>query len=331
VLLVLADANLRSGRTGAADRLFQEVAAAGAGEPWQSWAAVGRMWTAMQRGEVARARAMVSASGAEPSDPLLSLVLGVLEAGQGERAEGIQILSSVLARPNVPRAIRLAAEMGLGLAFYWSGDSNEALARFDGLARRPEAGSITDEARYAAARVQLELGQLAEARGALERLAAQPVVGARDRPVPRSLLDLDPRAVRRGSVRLYRDAPLRAPIEMALELFDWDGHLLARQLLASLASAPRTDARRKPTAMRTEQASEAHQGRWNVTPAGGSGRTASPEGSGSTTPTPAAMALPLRALLWGILVLATVAVAFRRRAVKRGVGELVLRQSARRA
>ena len=239
-LLAVADAHLRSGHRRAADRVLADVLARDPGEPERSWAVAGRAWVAMQRRDVRGARRLLVDHVGEDPVGLPAFALGMLEASHGDRRTGIEILASVAEHEQTPRSLRLAAEMGTGLAHYWAGSFDEAIAVFDGIADRPEAYRLQDEARYAAARARLDAGDSVGANHDLEALAATASAASPESGRRRPWSEISPRAVLGAGGALYRGPGRGVPIpsELALDLFEWDGRALAARFLAERESTP---------------------------------------------------------------------------------------------
>jgi tetratricopeptide (TPR) repeat protein len=203
------------------------VLAQNPGPPTAGWAEIGLGWAALARGDLETARAHYAQAPEDGgSAGLAAMMTGMIDAATGDPAAVAGRLEQMVADPATPP--RLASMLGLiaGYARYWSGDYEGAAKAFAAVAAADPEGPAADDARFAAARVQAALGDREGARAALREMsdaAKRPGPGG---PVGGGLIDLDPRAMLRASVRRYRHSSLSQVLD-AVSLLDGDGRVLA--------------------------------------------------------------------------------------------------------
>lgn len=239
ILLLLADAHLRSGHNRAAKKLFERVSGSDAPEVLHSWALLGGAWMAARSGDVDRAVTLLGDAGTgEYFEPAAVLLWGYLEASRGISA-GAGRLQELLADPRATPEIRSATRMVLGLTYYWSGHPDRARQEFQTVAS-DDGSVLKDEATYGVARMMLAEGRTAEAKALLERLVARRS-NLPTGTLPAGLLDLERRALLRTGFKGYRRTALGPPAAQVVRLLDWNGAAFAKALLARLERDDRED------------------------------------------------------------------------------------------
>jgi len=162
-------------------------------------------------------------------------VLGLI-AATGGTTESIALLDQIAVAPESPPALRMVARLGSAYARYWGRDYAAASAAFEAAAVEDPTGPLADDARYGAAWALYRSGDVEGALAGLRALAGTEE-GENDSHVGRALMNLEPRAVFRGSLRRYRAARIGPPHEQLLSLLDLDGVALARAALGRIAGA----------------------------------------------------------------------------------------------
>jgi hypothetical protein len=213
--LIIADAYLRSGRARSAAALFERVYAEHTGEePWASSAALGAGWAALQTGRVDDARGYFASAEAVPGEgALVAAFLGAqLAARSGDVQDALDAFDRIGEHPLATEELRSAADLAGGYARLWSGDESGAREAFEAVAAR--AGTLADDAQYAAAITQWKVGDTA---GAEQSLAALAAAAASSTPPPgtRSLAP-SLRSSSRAAWQLYRKAPLGRRLQQQL-------------------------------------------------------------------------------------------------------------------
>ncbi|MCW5891082.1 MAG: hypothetical protein KIT14_11100 [bacterium] len=238
-LVAVADAELRAGHPRAAVRAYRELRQRDAG-PLSELADLALGTLALELGATAGTRDnLVGLLGDPgPNGAIARLLLALDDAGDGNTDAAVAAFERLAGAPDVMPAVRNAARLGAGYARWWAGQYEGAVAAFD-LAANAGDPRLADDARYAAARARLALGQEDAARRAWEALAAG-VPETRNAPKPSSaLLDLEYRAVVRSAARRYRRGPVMGPADRALLVLDLDGVTLAKAALARTQWGPR--------------------------------------------------------------------------------------------
>jgi tetratricopeptide (TPR) repeat protein len=141
-----------------------------------------------------------------------NLGLGHALAASGRPLEAKEAFDAVVENPVVETPMRRGAEFGSASALYAAGEYEAAAKAFDALAAADPESEIGRDARYAAARARLAAGDRDAGVSGLQRLTASCEEGAEPgsgrgtpgRGAPRSLRNLDPRAVSRAWLRNYQ-------------------------------------------------------------------------------------------------------------------------------
>lgn len=238
-LLVLADADRRSGRGREALARFVAVADGEAGLPWTAWAQLGAGGLLLRRGRVDEARERFAVVAALDGDTgaVGALWLGVLETRRDAFAAARGWFDDAGTRAT-SADVRRSAAMWSAYARLWDGDASGAGEAFERLADVAPADALTDDARYAAGVAWRRAGDVDRAGRAWTRAAAG-TPGTR-RP-SEALSALQPSAVVRAAWRRGERQPPAPPERQALAALDGDGARLAQLALAA-PGAERADA-----------------------------------------------------------------------------------------
>lgn len=239
--MAAGDALLRAGNRRGAERIFEQSLAAGEGYPWDDFATLAMGTIRLASGDEAGAETyfgrLVEANEAS-SRALGSLGLGATYAASGRFAEAQAAFEATgdAADPEIQQA----GKLGSALALYGSGDHARAAAAFDALAAEDPQGPRGQDARYAAARARLAMGEREESATQLRDLVRTCDETRSGRRAARALRNLDARAMGRDWLRSYRKTGwgnLRADGQ---PLFSIDGCSMAR---ATLRAIEQNDAR----------------------------------------------------------------------------------------
>jgi len=281
VQVVIADAYLRTGNRRAAQRLFEQVLASKAGYPFEDFGNLGMGAVRMMAGDTEGAETYFGrlASAEHGSSRVLGdLGLGSALSADGRFDEAREAFAKVSSSTNTDEQVRLAGRFGSATARYGSGDVEGALAEFEAIAASDPDGAIGQDARYAAARARLALGELDEGTAALRTITGDCDDERRGRRASRALRDLDPRAIGRTWVRNYQRTPWFRLQDKEGGMYSIDGCALARSTLraaergdASLSGVQRVSTgAAEPPAARTEARPEKRRPASEPAPAGAS-------------------------------------------------------------
>jgi tetratricopeptide (TPR) repeat protein len=235
--VVIADAYLRAGNRRAAERLFDGVLASDPGYPWEEFGNLGMGAVRMMSGDPAEAQqyfARVADAPEGSSRALGNLGLGSALAAAGRFDEARVAFDEVGSSTSVDEEVRLAGRFGSATALYGAGDVAGAAEAFEAIAASDPDGPIGRDARYAAARARLALGDRDAATAALRSMADDCGDERRTRRAPRALRDLDPRAIGRTWVRNYQRTPWTRLQAEGTSMYSIDGCTLARSTLRAV-------------------------------------------------------------------------------------------------
>jgi tetratricopeptide (TPR) repeat protein len=207
VQVVVADAYLRTGNRRAAQRLFEDVLASDPGYPWNDFGNVGMGTVRMMAGDTEGAelyfgRLTEAVEGS--SQAMGNLGMGSALAADGDFADAKQYFDKVGTSQSVDEEVRLAGRFGSATAQYGAGDYEGALQAFEAIAASDPDGPTGRDARFAAARARLALGQVDEATASLRAMTSECDDEPGARRTSRALRNLDARAIGRTWVRNYR-------------------------------------------------------------------------------------------------------------------------------
>ena len=236
--LALADAYVRGGQAGAARGVLGRLVDGSAGPPWSEWAVVGLGWLDFAAGNLERARERYEqASTTTLGRPIAPLMLGLIDAAE-RRTDSAVELRTLAGAPGTPARLRPLARLGTGYAYYWAGDFRTAAAELEKTAMVDAGSPLADDAAYAAAWSRWRAGDQDLAIAQLRRVAEGVGQGVNPKRVTRALLDLEPSALLRASLKRYARLPVTDPGQQVLALLDADGAGLARAALARIGAVP---------------------------------------------------------------------------------------------
>lgn len=243
VQIVAADAYLRLGNRRAAERLFDQALESNPGYPWEDFGSVGMGTVRLMSGDAEGAEEYFGRLGG--ATEASSRVLGDLGTGSalatsGRYDDARAAFDKAAAAEGVDMHFRRAGQFGSAAARYAAGDYEGAARAFDELAATDPDGPMGRDARYAAARARLALGQFDEGTDALRAMQARCGDERRTRRPSRALRNLDQRAINRTWLRNYRSNSWKVLFARDGSMYSIDGCALAR---ATLPAAERSDPR----------------------------------------------------------------------------------------
>jgi len=205
--MATADAYLRAGNRRAAERVFEQSLAQDAGYPWTEFANLAMGTIRLANGDDGGAQVFfgrVTESPEASAQALGNLGMGAALSASGRFAEAKEAFSATASSETVDENVRLAGRFGSALALHGAGDFAGAARAFDELAQIDPDGPVGQDARYAAARARLAMGDRNGGAAALRDLidTCDPRRGAGR--APRALRNLDARAMGRNWLRNYR-------------------------------------------------------------------------------------------------------------------------------
>ncbi len=237
VRLLVADAYLRSGQMVSARRILQAVLDGNDGPPWTSFADLVLGWMAFGTGRLGAARTHYARiADWDLTREMVPAALGLIDAAEGREAKATAGLTEAAASAQTPKELRALARLGIGYAHYWSGHFDGAAGSFEAVAMQEPASVFVDDATYGAAWSWWRLGDqdraLARLHAMLGSASGDGEAERRKHPrLPLALVDLEPRAILRASMKRYRDVPLDRPDEQLVRLLDMNGRDLAESAL----------------------------------------------------------------------------------------------------
>lgn len=246
VLLALTDAYLRQGQPRAARAALQAFSG-----PDEDMVNAGLAWIAFLSGDLTEARTRYTRLAAQGTDPMATVIAGLLDAAEGRTAEAVQVLDGVAANPETPARLREVAALGTGYAHFWARNYSGAEQAFTTMAEQYPGSRLTDDARYGAALARYRRGDVEGAAAALQELTGPDAGPAR---ASRDLQNLRPGAILRAGRRHYARAPFLVPAEALAAVLDVNGVTLAR------AALRRVEAKNEPAPTGTPAAGM-HPGR----------------------------------------------------------------------
>lgn len=243
VEIVTADAYLRLGNRRAAERLFDQALQSDPGYPWEDFGNVGMGTVRLMSGDTSGAEqyfGRLGDAGERSSRVLGDLGTGATLATSGRYDEARAAFDAAAATENVDAHFRQAGQFGSATARYAAGDYEGAARAFEELAAMDPDGPMGRDARFAAARARLALGQFDEGTDALRAMQAKCGDERTGRRPSRALRNLDQRAINRAWLRNYRNNSLKTLFARDASMYSIDGCALAR---ATLPAAERSDPR----------------------------------------------------------------------------------------
>ena len=243
VQIVAADAYLRLGNRRAAERLFDQALENDPGYPWQDFGNAGLGTVRLMSGDAQGAEKYfgeLGDAGEASSRVLGNLGMGSALATSGRYDEARAAFDEAAAAEGVDVHFRRAGQFGSAAARYAAGDYEGAARAFDELAATDPDGPMGRDARYAAARARLALGQFDEGADALRAIDEKCGDQRSSRRPSRALRNLDQRAINRTWLRNYRSNSWKVLFARDASPYSIDGCALAR---ATLPAAERADPR----------------------------------------------------------------------------------------
>jgi len=241
VQLLLADARFRAGHARAAGDLASRVLETFP-DARGSMAYLLCAMSAFSAGDLPRLEALrVSPLAVTPTVRDAATLFWALRASDVDPGASALALEALGAQPRGEPAIQVAIRQATGLAWLWAGDPRRALAAFEAVAARPDAGELADDAAHGAALARWRLGETSEA---LSRLAELALAGDRSTGgTSRSLALLERGATLRAAARRLRRVaqPFAPPSAHVTASLDAEAAGLARRALEVLEAAELAD------------------------------------------------------------------------------------------
>lgn len=249
--MATADAYLRAGNRRAAERIFEQGLAQDLGYPWNEFANLAMGTIRLANGDDGGAQVFfgrVTESPEASAQALGNLGMGAALSASGRFAEAQEAFSATASIENVDEEVRLAGRFGNALALHGAGDFAGAARAFDELARIDPDGPVGQDARYAAARARVAMGDRDGGAAALRELVdtCDPRRGAGR--APRALRNLDARAMGRNWLRNYRRTGWGELGGRGGAMYSIGGCALARSTLRAMDREDADVARIRPVA-----------------------------------------------------------------------------------
>src|SRR5581483_6325247 len=209
VQVIIADAYLRGGQAAAAERILRDALASGPQYPWDIFAKLGLGSARLMQGDATGAQqyfADVAAAPQESSRLFGELGLGHAYLANDQPEEAKAAFDAAATNKAVDSQFRQAGQFGSAASLYAAGDYEGAAKAFDALADSDPKSKIALDARYAAARARLAAGDRDAAKRALEGMESRCASVKTAGRAPRSLRNLDARALRRAWLRNYQQS-----------------------------------------------------------------------------------------------------------------------------
>lgn len=243
IQVVIADAHLRAGQVDAAERLLRATLEANPGYPWDVFAKLGMGGALMMRGDPEGAEtyfADVASANEQTSRIFGNLGLGHALLASDRPMDAKAAFDAAGANPVVDEQFRQAGKFGSATALYAAGDYKGAAEAFDALAASDPKGPIGLDARYAAARARLAMGDRAGSVKALEGMESRCATEKATRRAPRSLRNLDGRAFSRAWLRNYQRMSWYEAMGTKTTMYTIGGCDLARATLRQIQAGNMT-------------------------------------------------------------------------------------------
>ena len=158
-LVPIGDAYLRSGDLRTAEAFFQRALAGQVIQPWEGAALLGLGVTNVARGDVDGGVLWLQRAAAEGGaigDGAL-LALGQIETARGNYESAVDLYHEVLLHGDASPEMAQAAHVGTATAYFRAGDFERAAQEYRAAADRDPESQLAQDARYGAARAQLEV------------------------------------------------------------------------------------------------------------------------------------------------------------------------------
>jgi tetratricopeptide (TPR) repeat protein len=235
--MATADAYLRAGNRRAAERIFEDSLAQNLGYPWSDFANIGMGTIRLTSGDQDAALdyfGRVAESEESSSQALGNLGMGAALSASGRFAEAQEAFAETASIDTVEQPVRDAGRFGSAMALFGAGDYAAAARAFDDIAQSTPGGTLAEDARYAAARARIALGDREGSAAALRELAATCDPRAAGRRAPRAMRNLDARAMGRNWLRNYRRTGWSSMSDKGGTMYSIGGCALAKSTLRAL-------------------------------------------------------------------------------------------------
>lgn len=205
--MATADAYLRAGNRRAAEGIFEDSLAQNLGYPWSDFANIGMGTIRLTSGDEDAALdyfGRVAESEESSSQALGNLGMGAALSASGRFTEAQEAFAETASIDTVEQPVRDAGRFGSAMALFGAGDYAAAAKAFDEIAQSAPDGTLGEDARYAAARARIAMGDREGSAAALRELVAKCDPRKAGRRAPRAMRNLDARAMGRNWLRNYR-------------------------------------------------------------------------------------------------------------------------------
>ncbi|MBY0274253.1 tetratricopeptide repeat protein, partial [Candidatus Binatia bacterium] len=186
--MAIGDAYLRAGNRRAAEAVFEQTLTQNPGPPYGEFANLGIGMIRMVGGDEDGALdyfVRVAESEEVGAQALGNLGMGAALSASGRFAEAQEAFAETAAISNVDENVRQAGRFGSAMALFGAGDFEAAARAFDEIAKLDPGGTVAQDARYAAARARLEMGDREGGAAALRELVGSCPERSTSRRAPR--------------------------------------------------------------------------------------------------------------------------------------------------
>lgn len=235
--MATADAYLRAGNRRAAEHLFEDSLAQNLGYPWSDFANIGMGTIRLTSGDEDAAIdyfGRVAESEESSSQALGNLGMGAALSASGRFAEAQEAFAETASIDTVEQPVRDAGRFGSAMALFGAGDFAAAAKAFDDIAQSAANGTLGEDARYAAARARIAMGDREGSAATLRELVATCDPRKAGRRAPRAMRNLDARAMGRNWLRNYRRTGWSSMSAKGGTMYSIGGCALAKSTLRAL-------------------------------------------------------------------------------------------------
>src|SRR5581483_535094 len=211
--------------------------------PWDIFAKLGLGSARLMQGDATVDQqyfAEVAAAPQESSRLFGELGLGHAYLANDQPEEAKAAFDAAATNKAVDSQFRQAGQFGSAASLYAAGDYEGAAKAFDALADSDPKSKIALDARYAAARARLAAGDRDAAKRALEGMESRCASVKTAGRAPRSLRNLDARALRRAWLRNYQQSSWAESMGTDSTMYSIGGCDLARATLRQIQAGKMT-------------------------------------------------------------------------------------------
>ena len=235
--MATADAWLRAGNRRAAEQIFEDSLSQNLGYPWSDFANIGMGTIRLTSGDEDAAIdyfGRVAESEESSSQALGNLGMGAALSASGRFAEAQEAFAETASIDTVEAPVRDAGRFGAAMALFGAGDYAAAAKAFDEIAQSAPGGTLGEDARYAAARARIAMGDREGSAASLRELVAKCDPRKAGRRAPRAMRNLDARAMGRNWLRNYRRTGWSSMSDKGGTMYSIGGCALAKSTLRAI-------------------------------------------------------------------------------------------------